>query len=142
MQSPNQPNATVNVAIQQFRPLGGIFPITATFALDPSTPQPPFELRGKSIIVHTMAPTSITFQLNDPNYVLLGVAFEADGTATPSSGRGQFPQITIQRSQGGSSLQVQDQGTTQNPYSYLLLVQQVATGEIGLIDPSIENEPQ
>lgn len=142
MQSPNQPNATVNVAIQQFRPLGGIFPITATFALDPSTPQPLFELRGKSIIVHTMAPTSITFQLNDPNYVLLGVAFEADGTATPSSGRGQFPQITIQRSPGGSSLQVQDQGTTQNPYSYLLLVQQVATGEIGLIDPSIENEPQ
>jgi hypothetical protein len=141
MQSPNQPNATVNVSIQQFRPLGGIFPITATFQLDPSTP-PVFELSGKSIIVRTMTPTSITFQLADSNYVLLGVAFEADGTATPSSGRAQFPQITIQRTQKGSSLQVQDQGTTPTPYSYLLLVQQIATGEIGVIDPSIENEPE
>jgi hypothetical protein len=141
MQSPAQPTAIITIALQQFRALGGIFPITASFSLDPSS-APLFSLNGKSIVVHTFGPTALTFQLPDPGYVLLGVAFEADGTSRPSSGRTQFPLVKIQRSVAGSSLTVEDEGGTAAPFSYLLLVQATATGEIGVIDPSIENEPQ
>lgn len=132
------PNATLTIQIDQFRPLGGVFPITATLALTAGDPTI-FTLVSNELKIRSTQPTQITFSLPDPGHTLLGVAFDYVGNQV-RLGVNEFPTVLVQRGSQGSSLTVTDQGQVQGPYAYLLLVQSLRTGEIGVIDPSIDND--
>lgn len=134
----------INVAITQFRPLGGVFPISCVFAQN--QPVPGINVSNGNIVVKTSGPVNLVFQIADPVYVFVGAAFD---TKTPDTDVGalEFPVVTINRSPASNlppnCISIVDANLQQNldkGYSYVLLVQSTATGEIGLIDPMIISE--
>jgi hypothetical protein len=132
--------ATLQLTISKFRPIGGVFPITASMVLNP--PVSGISIDGKNVTIQLPAgPLQLNFTLNDPDHVLLGVAF-ASNVMLGSIGRSTFPTILINRTAEGSSMTVTDQNSKDARYDYVILVQSLASGEIGLIDPAIENEPE
>ncbi len=95
-----------------------------------------------TVTVPVNTEVQIDYQLPDPRYVLLGIAFNPNG---PGAGRQEFPTVTLNRTVAGSTMSVLDESLPASQgvdYTYVILVQQVATGFIGMIDPDIENEPQ
>ncbi len=138
--------ATINVTITQFRPMGGVFPISNVMTL--VAPVPGVTIRDGTIVVKGTDPVTLVFKLAGSAYVFVGAAFDAN-TAGADVGTLEFPSVTINRcpvsNQPANSLSVVDANLKQNlnkGYSYVLLVQNAATAEIGLIDPSIINEPR
>lgn len=144
--------ATVQITINQFMPMNGIVAespsIDATIAPPVNTsPQPQTEVfsgDGQLIVIKVPAgyegKVSLTYQLPDPRYVLLGFAFD-----DPQGDVGclQFPGIEIERDPTGGDATVIcscDPDFYNVDYSYVILVQEVATGNIGLIDPDVEVE--
>lgn len=136
--------ANLKIDILQFRPLGGVFPITATFSLIDTGPD--VKVVEGNIFVTEKEPVSLVFQLSNPAFVFVGVAFDAQ---TPDSdvGATEFPTVTINRLATGhpprNSLTVLDANNPANKnkrYTYALLIQKKSTGEIGLIDPIIIND--
>ena len=138
--------ALINVTVTQFRPLGGVFPISTVMAL--AAPPPGVTIRDGTIVVKGTDPVTLIFKLAGSAYVFVGAAFDANTTGA-DVGTLEFPTVTINRSpaanQPANSLSVVDANLAQNlnkGYSYVLLVQNAATAEIGLIDPMIINEPR
>jgi len=147
--------ATTVLTINAFVPMSGIVgqspTINATIAPPINTSVPPpnqatpvFTGDGQSITV--TVPTGytgaveLTYQLPDPRYVLLGLAFKS---SIGGAGRLQFRTIVINRDPTGSQLTVTDAcvpALDEIDYHYVILVQEVDTGNIGLIDPDIDNE--
>ena len=136
------PTATITVAIDAFYPIGSIYPINASLALTGGDANV-FNLSDDklTITVPPGTPVKINYVLNDARYVLLGIAFNPNG---PGAGRQEFPKVTLTRSLANSQMVVDDsslQAFQGVDYTYVILVQEVKTGSIGLIDPDIENEP-
>jgi hypothetical protein len=138
-------SAFIQVTITQFRPLGGVFPISAVFATP--NPTPGVVVSSGNILVKTDRPTNLVFQIGDPAFVFIGAAFDTKAPDT-DVGTTEFPLVTINRSSSGNlppnCLSVTDANLQQNydkSYSYVLLVQNTVTGEIGIIDPNIIGEP-
>ncbi len=143
--------ATTEITIQSFTPLSG--PIGKAPCIDATlsppintSPQPPnqgipvFTGDGESIRVTIpqgyTGSTQLTYQLFDSRYVLLGLAFE-----TPDAGRTEFSALAINRDTTSSQIIVTDDcdpACAGIQYNYVILVQEVATGAIGAIDPDIE----
>ncbi len=141
---PSLLTATFNITIHAFRPLGGVFPISAS--MDPAPDNPPsITISEKNITVKGKAPAQLIFNLQNPppgpGYVLLGVAFAANQAGT-TVGMHTFPTILINRQPTSSSMTVTDQPQPvgKQQYDYVIMVQSIATGEIGIIDPSIGNK--
>lgn len=139
-------SAIINVAVTQFRPLGGVFPISSVFTQ--SQPVPGIAVSNGNITVTIPGPVTLIFQLSDPVYVFVGAAFDNEAPDA-DVGAFEFPMVTITRSPAGNlppnSISVVDANLQQNlntNYSYVLLVQNTVTGEIGIIDPNIVGEPQ
>ncbi|HWA24769.1 MAG TPA: hypothetical protein VG734_03770 [Lacunisphaera sp.] len=135
--------ATINVTVNQFRPLGGVFPISAVLEL--TEPTPGITVIDGSIVVKSDAAMTINFQLTSPDYVFTGAAFSTKSVDT-DVGATEFPTITINRNSSakGNVLSVLDANNPDNrgtQYNYVLLVQNAATAEIGMIDPAIVNDP-
>ncbi len=145
--------ATILITIQEFVPMTGIFAqspsITATISpptdTSPPTPTPAtFSGDGQSITI-TVPPAypgsvQLTYQLPDPRYTLLGIAYKA---STAGSGRAEFPQVILQRDVTGSQMIVTDDclnAYNQVVFDYVILVQDVASSNMGLIDPDIETD--
>lgn len=137
--------AVINVTITQFRPLGGVFPISNVMSL--AVPNHYVVVRDGTVVVRSREPATIIFQLSSTDYLFTGVAFNAAGQK-PDVGAVEFPTVTINRSPTNNlppnCLSVMDANKPQNygrEYSYVLLVQNAATAEIGIIDPGMINEP-
>jgi hypothetical protein len=136
--------AIINVTITQFRPLGGVFPISNIMALD--APSPGVKVRDGNIVVRSDKPVTLIFKLTSDDYIFSGVAFSTND-AVVDVGALEFPTITINRSATkklpANCLAVVDANNPANrgkAYNYVLLVQNAATAEIGLIDPAMLNE--
>ena len=138
------PTATLQITINAFNPIGGIYPINATLALTAGDPGI-FSLQNGETLMITLPSqqtVQLTYQLPDPRYVLLGLAL---GNAKGSAGRTEFPTITLNRDPNCSQMFVTDSALPKFSgvnFTYVILVQEVATGAIGLIDPDVETEIQ
>lgn len=136
------PTATIAVTISAFYPIGAIYPISAQLALTSGNSKAFNYANGKlTITVPVGTEVQINYQLNDPRFVLLGIAFNPNG---PGAGRQEFPEVILNRTTNGSSMSVIDESLASFQgvdYTYVILVQEVATGCIGIIDPDIENDP-
>lgn len=147
--------ATTQITINQFVPMNGVIGQSPTIDASISPPintspqpagqeKPVFTGDGESITVtvpqgYTGA-TQLTYQLFDSRYVLLGLAFlNPQGGA----GRTEFSRLDIDRDTTSSQIIVTDDCVTALAgieFQYVILVQEVASGFIGLIDPDIEND--
>ena len=141
------PVGNFTITVNTFRPLGGVFPISASIIPNPQNPDC-IKISGKNITVTGRAAVQMIFELPnpvdaDPGYVLLGVAFAAN-QADITVGMHTFPTILINRRPDGSSMTVTDQpqDVGKQHYGYVILIQSIATGEIGMIDPDIDNKPE
>jgi hypothetical protein len=137
---PSPLGLTLAVTVTQFRPIGGIFPISATYKVVSASPG--VSVFGATIVIKGSQPAKLVFQLTDKNHVFVGATFDATG-ATPDVGTTEFPSIVIDRTATGNTLTIIDANDPQNigkAYSYVLLVQSALTAEIGLIDPNIIND--
>ena len=138
-------SAKFTITINTFRPLGGVFPISASIVPAPDNPKC-ITIEGKNIRVCSKAPVQLAFDLTNPptgpGHVLLGVAFAANQSDL-TVGMHTFPNILICREPNGSCMTVTDQpqDVGKQHYGYVILVQSIATGEIGMIDPDISNHP-
>lgn len=146
--------ATVLLEIREFIPMTGDFgksPSIIAYISPPKDTSPPpqpltpvFSGDGESITITVPkgypGSVQLTYQLPSPKYLLLGLAFKAENG---SVGELEFRTVTINRDSFGSQLTVTDSClNTFNDvtYAYVILVQEVATGNIGLIDPDVETE--
>jgi hypothetical protein len=143
---PPTPTAVIGVTISQFNPIGAIYSVSYQLTLisgDPSI----FQLVNGKLTIRVPVGTEvlINYQLADIKHVLLGIALKSNGTAPGGGvGRQEFPTITLNRDTNGSTMAVLDESLPASQtidYSYVILVQQVSTGFIGVIDPDIENDP-
>ncbi|AOS45669.1 hypothetical protein Verru16b_02754 [Lacunisphaera limnophila] len=122
-----------------------MFPISAIFTIP--NPVPGISVSNGNVIVRGNAPVNLVFQIANTAFVFIGAAFDSEAPDT-DVGAFEFPVITINRSPASNlppnCLSVVDANRQQDKgksYSYVLLVQNTATGEIGLIDPAIRNDP-
>jgi hypothetical protein len=138
------PTATLTVTIDTFRPISSPYPVLATLALTQGDPQI-FTYNDQTETLTITLPTSQTvqliYQLPDPRYVLLGISFSP--VKGGGVGRIEFPSVALNRNPTCSQLFVTDTCLEQYngiSFDYDLLVQEVASGDIGLIDPDIETD--
>jgi hypothetical protein len=86
----------------------------------------------------------IYFKLQDPAHVIVGLAFEPNQSGE-LAGRREFPGISITRNQTLTTLGVEDEYMSVtgegSSFPFVIVIQQVSTGDIGIIDPLIRNEP-
>ena len=135
------PTATLQIAISAFRPTGSVFPISATLSLVAGDPGN-FSFNGQTLVITLPSSQNVQliYQLPDPRYVLLGLAFNP---VQGGVGRVEFPTITLNRNPSCSQMFVTDAALPQLSgvdYSYVILVQEAATGAMGVIDPYIETD--
>lgn len=147
-------SATVLIAIEKFVPMTGDFDespsIIAKIAPPTDISPPPhpetdvFSGDGESITITIpkgyQGSVQLIYQLPNPQYMLLGAAFKCDST---SVGQVEFPTMAISRDPYGSTMVVTNACTHSSDgkeYQYVILVQEVASANIGLIDPDIETK--
>ena len=151
--------ATVPITITTFNPLPGSMQASVGAALNTSPQAPnsagvftpgPDAGSGPTIVVtrpqgYTGA-VQLTFQLYSTDYILAGIAVNSKTAAKgpiASTGRTQFRTVIINRDPSGSQMIVTDALLDNATYGYLILVQAVTgpnAGQIGAIDPDIDNE--
>jgi hypothetical protein len=146
--------ALVEIGIEKFVPMTGVYgespSIVATISPPKDISPPPqpstpvFSGNGEFIKVtvpkdYTGA-VQIVYQLQDPRYVLLGAAFKSP---TGGVGETEFREILLERDPASSQMTVTDAclpSWDKVNFSYVILVQEASTGNIGLIDPGIETD--
>lgn len=139
-----EPSATITLTDVQFQPWSpGNFTTTRFSMIEPVAG---FSLEDETLIIKVPAgqTVKVIFQLPDPDYVLLGVAFNPNQADVPGS-RAEFPEVDILRTPPVSQLTLTDNSLkmfSDVDFNYVILIQQVETGQIGVIDPDIINEPE
>lgn len=85
----------------------------------------------------------VVFQLPaSSGFTMLGLAFAKEQNDHAHVGENEFPQIILNRDDDASELEIVDMTdqTQRVSYTYGILMQEFATGNVGIFDPSIENE--
>ena len=151
MNDPITYSATITIAQLQFVPMSGNVQSTPctkaelTLQLPPPAGQPPGIITGSGEEILVSVPQGflgqvvLNFTLPDPRYTLLGLAFlpSADGV-----GIDEFPAVSLSRFEGTSNLAVTDdylKAYDDIAFDFLILVQDVGSGDIGAIDPMIRS---
>lgn len=143
-------SAIIEITINEFTPTNGVIgsgsSVSATLSAPVNTSPDPvpgmFQGTGQNLLVSVPqtydGQVQLNLKLNSPHYILIGVAFTpADGRL----GRTEFPVIANNRNSGQSLLTITDScNAEQNQinFNYGIVVQQVSTGQVGIIDPRIE----
>lgn len=87
----------------------------------------------------------ITYQLADSRHVILGIAFAPKDTDGKHVGQQEFPLVSMNRDPFSSEMAVVDMcddvDGKASAFSYGILIQEVVTGNIGIYDPTIINDP-
>lgn len=154
------PTGVLTVTVTQFRSLGAITELQATLSGwtgfhtpgNVPMPQPPptLTMTGDNVTISSEYPVRLIYNLPDSRYLLVGIAWKAD--VTNSVGEVTFPDVLVRRNcnvpdpykpdvPGGSCLTVTDNAQDPGNYNYVLLIQEVSTGEIGFYDPGMDNRP-
>ncbi len=152
--------ATVQISITTFNPINYANNALIAAILDAPTNTSPkgsggsnvFSGTGEEITINTpkgyTGAVQLTFQLFSPDYLLAGIAVTsatpARQGAVSSAGRQQLRTVSINRDPTGSQMIVTDSCVADATYNYVILVQAVTgpnAGQIGLIDPGIDDEP-
>lgn len=151
----------ITIAPDGFVPMSGIIAESKSIIANlgrpqdtsPPSPQPAVFSGGGESIQITVPPNyqgsvQLTYQLPSNRYTLVGIAFTQATPAptqqaqvTESFSRMEFPQVIIQRDMTGSQMIVTDECLDQFNnvvFDYVILVQDIETGNIGLIDPDVE----
>ena len=142
--------ATILISGIQFVPMSGNVQSTPCTEADLALQPPPksqspgiFTMEGEVILVSVPEGFSgqvvLNFTLPDARYTLLGLAFlpSADGV-----GIDEFPAVSLSRNEGASNLAVTDDYLKADDdilFDFLILVQDVSSGDIGAIDPMIKS---
>jgi len=151
-------SATVLLKINSFLPMSGVWgegPSIQAYIAPPKDispgPEPASPIfttktkkSGQSIVINVPnaypGRVQLIYQLPDPRYVLLGLAFRGPNGGV---GRVEFRDVALIRDPFGSQMTVTDScdpNFDNVDFQYVILVQEVATGNIGLIDPDVETE--
>lgn len=145
--------AVLDLTIHRFRPLGGVVPISASLKLV-SGDRKVFRTDGKSITIYLWKGDAgdtieLNFRFRQRRYIPLGIAFSS--VSGEYYGQLEFNRIEIETVThprlprlGFRQLRVRDLHDPRRnrvQYDYVILVQDTQTGEVGLIDPDISNDP-
>ncbi|HWA85950.1 MAG TPA: hypothetical protein VG710_07000 [Opitutus sp.] len=154
------PTGVLTVTVIQFRSLGAITSLEATLSSwtgfhtpgNVPMPQPPptLTMTEDNVTITSQYPVRLIYNLPDSRYLLVGIAWKAD--QTESVGEKTFPDVLVRRNcntpdpykpdvPGGSCMTISDNAQEPGNYDYVLLIQEVSTGEIGFYDPGIDNHP-
>jgi hypothetical protein len=116
---------------------------TPVFELDKFTP-------GKEQALRICVPegyqngAQVTYQLASRKYVMLGIAFMPTGKKGNDVGQNEFPLVSMDRDDESSEMTITDLCDVDpgeiNCYNYGILIQDVASGDIGIFDPIIIND--
>lgn len=155
------PTGALTITVTKFRSLGAITPLEATLSgwtgfkmpggAPLPEPAPTLTLEGNNLTVSSEYPVQLVFNLTDPRYLLIGVAWDAN-EGTNDVGKRTFPKVVTRRNVtipipyqppvvGGSSIAMVDNAQDQGSYEYALIIQEVESGEIGVLDPGMDNKP-
>ncbi|HVU22658.1 MAG TPA: hypothetical protein VHE13_00940 [Opitutus sp.] len=155
-----KPTGVLTITVTQFRSLGAITALQATLSdwtgfhmpanLPMPQPPPTLDLKSDNVVICSDYPVRLIYNLPDPRYLLVGIAWKAD--VSPSVGERTFPDVVVLRNcnvptpyephvTGGSCLTVTDNAQEPGNYQYVVLIQEVSTGEIGFYDPGMDNNP-
>lgn len=147
--------ATVLIEIETFVPMSaGLFAEGDTIKAHINPPKdtspppypatPVFSGDGQSITITLpdkyKGSVQLTYQLPNPKYVLLGAAFKNPNGGV---GREEFRDVGVERDIYGSQMVVTDEcieecnGVT---FAYVILVQEVESAAIGIIDPDVDTK--
>ncbi len=160
--------ADFTVKICRFRPIG-VISITAEIEMTYSS-TPKIYMEGSRIYIKLKegdSPAILNFYILGPEYIFVGIAFSevygdrkrvadfsvhlADGANSSESGDVKPKLLAVRDQQGGLVLgtgpvpycQMQVKmhtGVDPSLYDYVLLVQEIKTALVGLIDPDIETD--
>ncbi len=140
---PSAPFVLTNGKIQPTTPQNTI---DATLGFETAYPSFFQGSTGQLVVVtppkHYTGPVQLNYLLNDPKYQILGLAFEPVGAG--QVGQREFRTVALNRTEISSVMTVTDTLTPADAnvtFTYGILVQEVATGYIGLIDPQIHDQP-
>ena len=155
------PTGALTVTVTQFRSLGAITPLQAKIGgwtgfempgkMPMPQPEPTLTLTDDNVTITSQYPIRLIFNMPDPRYVFSGVAWEA--VVVNHVGENTFPDVLLLRTgcmpepyghlvPAGSCLIITDNAQEPGNYNYVLLIQDVETGEIGMLDPGMDNHPQ
>jgi hypothetical protein len=143
---PSMHTGVFHIKINQFRPLGGVMPINATISM-PLGHDPVFKVRGNNIFITLpegdTSDVELVFRLFSNDYLLIGITFtDPEGGV----GKDEFPMVVLEpdiedpNDDAYRKMTVRDAHEARDKnifYSYVILVQDTKTGEVGIIDPGI-----
>lgn len=139
--SENMPRtAKILITINKFRPLG-VVPCTATYTLG-ENPDGIIAVRpegSKNIFVKRAdaePEINIAFQVLKADYNFLGIAFS---NASNDIGLTTFAKIEIANDGVYRVMTVHDARSSVTNYDYVIIVQHVESGIVGIIDPELDN---
>jgi hypothetical protein len=147
-------SATVLIKINSFNACcyapGPTKSIDATLSapqdISPGAPTGVFSTKGSCICITVpygyQGSVQLIYQLPDPRYVLLGAMFGGPNGGK-GAGRLEFRSVSLQRDLTGSQMIVTDACLPEfqgDQFQYVILVQEVASGNLGIIDPDIETD--